>query len=272
MSVKQFYEVKLDQFEGPLDLLLYLVSRDELDIAQISVARITEQYLLYLDVMRELNINVAAEYLHMASTLVRLKAHEILPQGAQEEIPEEEGIYSREQLIQQLLEYKKFKEAAFSLRQFEASQIGSFSRGAPDEVEGDAGIPEQTIGNISVFDLITAFRRVLESARPDQPGHVVQVDPNTRLDDRIEHVLGMVIEKAEVKFEDLFGDDRRRIVIVVTFMAILELIKMQEILFRQEQTFGAIFVARREAHTRDPEMAQSRPDGISEPPQEPVNE
>jgi segregation and condensation protein A len=270
VSLRQYYEVRLDQFEGPLDLLLYLVQRDEVDIALISVARITEQYLQYLDMMRELNINVAAEYLHMASTLVRLKAHELLPQSEREEIPEEEGIYSREQLIQQLLEYKKFKEAAFSLRQFESSQIGSFSRGVPEQIETVADNLEQTIGNISVFDLIAAFQRVLEQARPDEPGHVVQVDPKTRLDDRIEHVLGMVIERREVKFEELFADDRRRIVIVVTFMAILELIKMQEIVFRQEQNFSAIFVARRPAETRDPEMAQERPDGIAEPPQEPT--
>jgi segregation and condensation protein A len=252
VPLKHEYEVKLDVFEGPLDLLLYLVQRDEVDIAQISVARVTEQYLSYLELMRELNINVAAEYLHMASVLVRLKAHEILPSAEPVELGEEDGIYSRDQLIQQLLEYKKYKEAARSLRQFEAAQAGTFPRGAADEVEGDAAPPEPSLAGVSVFDHLAAFRRVLEQAAGEEPGHVVAVD-TARLDDRLEHVLAMVREKDEVRFEDLFIDDHRRIVLVVTFMALLELIKMQEIVLRQEENFGAIFVARRSPETREPE-------------------
>ena len=112
MPLNQSYEVKLDLFEGPLDLLLYLVAKDEVDIAQISVARVAEQYLAYLDLIRELNINIAAEYLHMAATLVRLKASDILPSAEPVITEEGEGIYSREQLVAQLLEYKKYKEAA----------------------------------------------------------------------------------------------------------------------------------------------------------------
>jgi len=249
--LRQDYEVKLDLFEGPLDLLLYLVHKDEVDIADISVARVTEQYLSYLDLMRELNLNVAAEYLHMASTLVRLKARELLPSAeVSKEEAEEDGIYTREQLIQQLLEYRKFKEAAKSLRMFEAAQAGSFPRGTPDEVEADASAPEDSIGNISVFDLLAAFRRVLEQAAEEKPSHVVKID-NAKLDDRIEYVLELLAEDDEVPFERLFADDRRRIVLVVTFMAILELVKMQEIVFRQEENFAKIFVCRRPSETRE---------------------
>jgi len=252
VPLKHEYEVKLDVFEGPLDLLLYLVQRDEVDIAQISVSRVTEQYLAYLELMQELNINVAAEYLHMASVLVRLKAHEILPSAEPVELGEEDGIYSRDQLIQQLLEYKKYKEAARSLRQFEAAQFGTFPRGAADAIEGDSALPEPTVSGVSVFDLLAAFRRVLEQAAKEEPGHVVAVD-TARLDDRLERVLSMVREKDEVPFEELFADDRRRLVVVVTLMALLELIKMQEIVLRQERNFGAIVVARRPPETRDPE-------------------
>lgn len=250
MPIGRGYEVKLDLFEGPLDLLLYLVQKDEVDIAQISVARVVEQYLQYLDLMRELNINVAAEYLHMAATLVRVKAHELLPSSESPVGEEEEGIFTREQLVRQLLEYKKFKEAARSLRQYEASQAGSFARGIPDEIETDAGSPDESIGGIGVFDLLTAFRRVLEQAEQPDHSHVVQSD-TVRLDDRIDHVLTMVTEREEVLFDELFADDRRRIALVVTFMALLELIKMQEIVFRQERNFDRIYVARRDPATRE---------------------
>jgi segregation and condensation protein A len=253
------YEVKLDLFEGPLDLLLYLVQKDEVDIAQISVAHVAEQYLAYLDLMRELNINVAADYLHMAATLVRIKAHELLPASEETLGEDAEGIYSKEQLIQQLLEYKKFKEAARSLRQYESSQAGSFARGQLDEIEIDQGVDGETIGDVSVFDLLAAFRRVLEQAEAEDPSHRVEVD-SAKLDDRLEHVMRMVTDAGEVRFEDLFADDRRRIVIVVTFMALLELVKMQEIVFRQESTFQTIYVAHRDPSTREAVVDEAEDD------------
>jgi segregation and condensation protein A len=245
-QVKQEYLVRLSLFEGPLDLLLYLVSRAEVDITQIQVSQIAQQYLEYLDLMRELNIDIAAEYLYMASTLIRLKARELLPPSEQEPIPAEEGIYNREQLIAQLLEYKKFKEAAHSLRHFEAEQIGCFTRGNAEPVT-PLSAPEDGLaaGAVTVFDLITAFKRVLDRAAANTEAQQVIGHDMVRIDDRIEHVLGMIEADREIPFEELFADDVRRIVRVVTFMAILELIKMQEILFRQETRFGRIFVKRR---------------------------
>jgi segregation and condensation protein A len=244
---QQEYEVKLELFEGPLDLLLYLVNKAEVSIVDISVSRIAQQYLEYLDVMRNLNIDVASEYLHMAATLIRLKARELLPPGEHEELEEEEGIYNREQLIQQLLEYKKFKEAADALKTYEAEQFGAFTRGKAEVIESTNDEGEVDLGNLSIFDLLTAFKKILERANdPDQEyKHVVAVD-NVKIDDRIEHILAMLTDNDnEVKFEDLFAGDFRKIVLVVTFMAILELVKMQEICFRQEESFGQIFVMRR---------------------------
>jgi segregation and condensation protein A len=247
MTEKQEYEVKLSLFEGPLDLLLYLVNKAEVDIVQIPVAQITEQYLSYLDLMRELNIDLAAEYLYMASTLIRLKARELLPDAEPEPLPEDGGIYNREQLIEQLLAYKKFKEAAMSLRHSEADQLGCYTRGASDEQDVEvAPAQEGFIGQITVFDLITAFKRILERAvSADSNQYNINAD-NVKIDDRIEHVLGTLDTEKEMRFEDLFGGDTRKIVLVVTFMAILELIKMGAIQFRQEEQFGAIFVKRRE--------------------------
>jgi segregation and condensation protein A len=246
MEVKKDYEVRLSLFEGPLDLLLYLVNKAEVDIVRIPVAQIAEQYLQYLDLMRELNIDIAAEYLYMASTLIRLKARELLPPAEGEKMEEEEGIYNRQQLIEQLLEYKKYKEAALSLRRSEAQQTGCYTRGLADKSAAEAAPPgdECFLGDITVFDLMTAFRHILERAEAEPPFHVVNAD-NVKIDDRIEHVLGFIDHDGEVRFEDLFGGDARKIVLVVTFMAVLELIKMGRIYFRQEERFGSIYVKRR---------------------------
>jgi segregation and condensation protein A len=260
------YEVKLDLFEGPLDLLLYLVTKDEVNIVDISVAQITSQYLEYLDMMRDLNIDVAADYLHMAATLTYLKARELLPPSEAETLAEEEeGIYNKEQLIKQLLEYQKFKQAAGALKNFEAEQISLFKRGVAETIGcGDEG-GGVDLGSLSMFDLLTAFKRVLEQAsRDDGQGHVVRLD-NVKIDDRIERVLSVLTDRSEVVFEELFADDMRKIVIVVTFMAILELVKMQEISFRQERSFGAIHVVRQ---TRPPDSAPPEVAGAhKEPPQ-----
>jgi segregation and condensation protein A len=245
MPVKnQEYEVKLDLFEGPLDLLLYLVTKNEVNIVDISVAEITSQYLEYLDLMRDLNIDIAADYLHMAATLTYLKARELLPPSDAESLAvDEEGIYNREELIRQLLEYQKFKQAAGALKNFEAEQISIFKRGAAEQVEchdNDGGVD---LGSLSVFDLLTAFKRVLEKAQEDEFRHTVRLD-TVKIDDRIERVLSVLSDTDEAPFEALFADDMRKIVIVVTFMAILELVKMQQITFRQERSFGTIYVAR----------------------------
>jgi segregation and condensation protein A len=167
MALEGRYEVKLDLFEGPLDLLLYLVTKAEVDITEIPVAQIAQQYLEYLDLMRELNIDVASEYLHMAATLVRLKARELLPPSEAEALVEaEQGVYNKEQLIQQLLEYKKYKEAAYSLRKLEHQQAGSFSRGKPEEIEVESADEPLVLGNLSIYDLLSAFWRL---ARPSPP-------------------------------------------------------------------------------------------------------
>jgi segregation and condensation protein A len=244
------YEVKLDVFEGPLDLLLYLVTKAEVDIVNLPVAQITTQYCEYLDLMRELNIDVAADYLHMAATLTYLKAEELLPpaEGAGGLALPEEGIYNKEELIRQLLEYQKFKQAAGALKNFEAEQKSIFKRGTPETIEishDESDGAAVDLGTLSLFDLLSAFKRVLERAQGEEEYRQTIRADNVKIDDRIEHVLSALADSAEVRFEDLFADDMRKIVIVVTFMAILELVKMQEIVFRQEERFGPIVVTRR---------------------------
>ncbi|MBD3420053.1 MAG: chromosome segregation protein ScpA [Chitinivibrionales bacterium] len=247
--MKTEYAVKLELFEGPLDLLLFLVNKAEVAITKINVSDITGQYLEYLDLMRDLNIDVAGEYLHMAAVLIRLKARELLPSTTQEaDEATDDDIYTREQLIAKLLEYKKFKEAAESLKVYESEQFGSFGRGQNYQPDPDYSQDNETlVGNVSIFDLITAFKRVLERHNEEDVAevyqHVVESE-NARIDDRIEYILGALVDKKEVRFEELFQDRMHRLVLVVTFMALLELVKMQEISFRQEERFGAIFVTK----------------------------
>ncbi len=254
MEQSKEYTVKLELFEGPLDLLLYLVNRAEVAITEISVAEIARQYLEYLDIIRNLNINIASEYLSMAATLVRLKARELLPDQEAEVLDEDaDGIVNRQQLIEKLLEYKKYKEAAGSLKLYEAERFGSYSRGRPEEVEALPDTEDLSFGSITIFDLIAAFKKVLERAAKSEEVSVRVVSrEDIKLDDRIEYILGTLEDNVEVPFEELFNHDYRKIVLVVTFMAILELVKMKRLTFRQEEHFGRLYVKKRKnAQTKE---------------------
>ena len=248
MKQSNEYEVKLDLFEGPLDLLLYVINKSEVDITDIVLTEITRQYLDYLDIMEELNINVASEYLSMAATLIRLKAREILPPDNTEELEnEEEAIINRTQLIEKLLEYKKYKEAAKELKDYEDENIGTFTRGKNEAIGPIRLSDEEEVASVNIFDLMTAFKTVMErlsEADNVLDRHVITKE-NVRLDDRLERVLTLVQDGKEVLFDKIFEDDPRKITLVVTFMAILELIKMKQIVFRQEELMGNIFVKKR---------------------------
>jgi segregation and condensation protein A len=241
--MKQEYHIKLDIFEGPLDLLLYLVEKDEVDIQNIQVGRVCVQFLEYLNLIQELDIELAGEYLVMASTLTRLKARELLPHDDSELLAQEGEIISREQLIAQLLEYKKFKEAAVSLKKKEDNQIGAFYKTQAEKIEWHETFEESGI-EVGVFDLLTAFRSILQRL-DNQPQHQI-IREEINLDDRIEYVLTFLYDIKKARFDDLFAGVRTRMMIVVTFMSVLELMKMSQILVRQEQQFGEIWVYLRE--------------------------
>ncbi len=161
------YEIKLDIFEGPLDLLLYLIRKNEIDIYNIPIALITEQYLEYLDMMRSLNLDLAGEYLVLAATLIHIKSKLLLPPAEGEE-EEEEGEDPRAELVQQLLEYQAFKEAALSLETRPLLDRDVFTRGAPAEEPAAAEEEEEAMIEVGVFELVQAFRRII--AGLDRPG------------------------------------------------------------------------------------------------------
>ena len=232
------YEIKLDVFEGPLDLLLYLIRKNEIDIYNIPIALITEQYLSYLEIMRSLNLDLAGEYLVLASTLIHIKSKLLLP-PAEGEGEEEEGEDPRAELVQQLLEYQAFKEAALSLGERPLLERDVFTRGAASEEEqSTAEEADDALIEVDIFELVTAFRRII--AGLDRKEDLEIDTEKMSLADRINEIMERLSEEGQITFSDLLGDraDRRRI--IYTFLAILELMKLRMVRAYQSGPFGAI--------------------------------
>jgi segregation and condensation protein A len=231
------YEIKLDIFEGPLDLLLYLIRENEIDIYNIPIALITEQYLAYLDAMRSLNLDLAGEYLVLAATLIHIKSRLLLPPvGGTEE--EAEGEDPRAELVRQLLEYQTYKDAALLLEHRPLLDRDVFLRGAPPEEPGREETEEEPLVEIGVFELVAAFRRVI--AGLDQTIDMEIDTEKMSLTDRINEIMERLSAEKQLTFTELLGDkiDRKRI--VYTFLAILELVKLRMVRAYQSGPFGPI--------------------------------
>ncbi len=236
------YKVRLEIFEGPLDLLLYLIKKDEIDIYDVSLERITSQYLAYLDTFQMLNIEVASEFIVMAANLMYIKSRTLLPVSVQppEEDADEED--PRWELIRQLVEYKKFKDAAQFL-QVRDSEGSEFYAATPEipELSAPTNAPLQT----GIFDLIRAFQKVLK--RFDDVHSLREiVDDRWTVSDKIDFLLGTVPVGGRMKFEELFNEASSRSEVIVTFLAILELIKLHFLEIEQTRTLGEIVVLRPE--------------------------
>lgn len=239
--VETEYEVKLGVFEGPLDLLLYLVQKNELDPREIQIAAITDQYLRYIDGIEKMNLSNAGEFLVMAARLMRLKARELLPAEDKSELEEMEYELDRQALIQQMLEYQKFKEAARVLRNFEGKNFGAFARGRMEDGEERK---EEELEEAGVYDLLAAFRNVVTQKTRRIPVHEVEIDDVT-IEDRMQEVEIALSEQGRLMFEDLFPHDHRTIMKVVTLMAMLELCKLDRVVFRQSHALGPIWLYRK---------------------------
>ena len=231
------YTVRLEMFEGPLDLLLHLIKKNEISITDIPIALITEQYLDYLKLMKELNLDVAGDYLLMASTLLHIKSKMLLPPSP--ELEEEGGEDPRAELVRRLLEYQKYKEAATELERRPLLDRDVFIRAAPEET----GEPEQEERiDVNLFELIEAFRQVLERATPEV-FHEVMLEQVT-VEERIQDILSLLErENRSVAFYRLFPEPASRKLIVVTFLAILELVKMRRVRVFQMAPFEVIRIS-----------------------------
>ena len=240
------YKVNLEVFEGPLDLLLYLIRRDELDIYDIPIAHIADEYAKHLQLMKMLDLNLAGEFIVMAATLSYIKSRMLLPAETR---PDEqadgadEGKDPRWDLVQQLLAYKKFKDAADSLLELERHQQNMFSpQGDPMVAEEDLK-QEKTLGEIGIFDLIEAFHAALERA-PATP-IIGEIEPiRWRVSDKIDAILGLTASKRRVGFSELFTKDSPRGEIIVTFLALLELLRLRQVAVTQPEPFTEIIVSK----------------------------
>lgn len=235
MTTSKAYEVHLEVFEGPLDLLLYLIRKDDLDVQNIPISQITREYLQYLDLMKELNLEVAGDFLVMASTLMQIKARSLLP--SQEEASAEEGPDPRSELVAKLVEYQKFKEAAKFLDNRAGEFADIFYRGAPSFQERDKSL------NIRIFDLLGALREILD--RAEDAGGVVTGE-EFPIEAKIEKILSMLDAKPYVTLREIFEGERRRRAILTCFMALLELIKTQRVFARQDEAFAEILIYKKE--------------------------
>jgi segregation and condensation protein A len=235
------YKVKLEVFEGPLDLLLFLVKRDEIDIYEISIERITRQYLEYLQAFRELNIDVAGEFLVMAANLVYMKSRSLLPADQQPPDEDAEEDDPRWELIRQLIEYKKFKEAAADLHTRELEQQQRFARGATSNAE--QALAPIRLGEVGIFQLINAFQTVIKRIEAREDLREIFEDQFT-VSDKIELILRWIDSSdGPLRFNDLFHTVVSRVEIVVTFLALLELIRLKQVRAIQPDPLGEIEIA-----------------------------
>ncbi len=233
------YKVQLPVFEGPLDLLLYLIKKDEINIYDIPIARITDQYVEHLEVMQLLDLAIAGEFILMAATLMHIKSKMLLPAEDKEEEELDEGD-PREELVKRLLEYKTFKEAAGSLKEMRERQRESFTRLTC--AEGLSSESAESGFEASLFDLITAFGKVLKEV-PRKRFHEVIKDEFT-VRDKIHDILHILVEKKAILFRELFQNIQNRGEVVSIFLALLELVKLKEIVVRQSSPFAEIEIMR----------------------------
>ena len=237
LAIEDVHKIKLDVFDGPLDLLLYLIKRNEVDIHDIPIDSIAEQYMEYLELMRMLDLNIAGEFIVMAATLMLIKSRMLLPP---EERPEEEGDEGEDprwDLVRQLIEYRKFKDAASFLEDREKHQEDLFGLGGEVDVDMPA---ELAFHDVSLFDLIAAFNAALKRAPQEDFGEVFGTSFSVA--DKIESLLKAVRERKSIPFSSLFEKMRIREEIVCTFLALLELIRLRHLKAVQMDRFAEITI------------------------------
>ena len=239
--MSQEYKVKLEVFEGPLDLLLYLIKKDEVDIYDISLERITAQYLEFMEAFKVLDLELAGEFVVMAANLIYLKSRALLPVSVQPPDEDAEEEDPRWDLIRQLVEYKKFKDAAAHLSQREMDQSNLFARMTESP---EAALPERPLGDVSVFDLINAFNNVLKRIASKSEDLREIFEENYTVSDKIDFIMKMMASDVPLKFSELFANVASRTEIVVTFLALLELIRLKQLKAIQQEVFGEIELRR----------------------------
>lgn len=233
-------DLHLENFEGPLDLLLHLIRKNEMDVCDIQIAEITDQYLAVMESMQQLNLDVAGEFVVMAATLIHIKSKLLLPEPEEDDLEEEE-LDPRAELVRRLLEYQKYKQAASDLDQRPLQGRDVFTRqSAPPEVETAGSAESAEFVEIGLFDLVEALRGLLKTA-PQAGVHEIGFE-QISIAERINHILHQVAVRSSLAFAELFRADPPRREIVATFLALLELVKMRTVRLMQNTRFGSIWI------------------------------
>jgi len=232
------YNVKLDNFEGPLDLLLFLVRKSEVDIQDIPILTITSQYMEFIEMMKSMNLDIAGEFLVMAATLMHIKSRSLLPKSDDDE--EDEAMESLDELKKQLLEYQQYREAAQTLKEQNILEKDVFIRTTFAEPENKE--EGKVLGEAGLFDLLSALKNVI--ARAADKGSVMEVSvEKLSVNDRMNDILHVIAGKTDgVQFENLFSNDSTKLEIITTFLALLELMKHQALKVFQNDNFSSIYV------------------------------
>ncbi|GAA0364256.1 segregation and condensation protein A [Bacillus horti] len=238
--------VKVSTFEGPLDLLLHLIDKAEVDIYEISVAEITDQYMQYILQMQQMELDIASEFLVMASRLLAMKSRMLLPKKEELEpmLDEDyEELDPREELILRLIEYKKFKDVAFKLREKETVRSQIYTRPAEDIASMVTLEPEEVnpVANVSLFDLLDAFEALLEERK--KPNFTKVDRDEISIDDRMTEIRQLIQDQGRVRFSELFRGQWSKDRLIVTFLALLELMKKKHIFCNQSALFGDIIIS-----------------------------
>ncbi len=240
------YRIKLDIFEGPFDLLLFLIRKNEVDIYDIPIAKITEQFLEYIEALRILDLNVAGDFIEMVAILMHIKARMLLPKMVME--GEEEPEDPRTELVARLLEYKRFKEASYELQTLEKERRKYFKRRdfkfitPPEKSEPST---EEYLDQVTLFDLIIAFKRALDNMPKVTYHQVKRID--VTVEQQTEFLLQQLKEKKMILFQDLMKQFKEKIVLIVTFIALLELVRKGIISVKQSEMFDDIRIKLKEA-------------------------
>jgi segregation and condensation protein A len=237
------YKVKFEVFEGPLDLLLYLIKKEEVDIYEVNLTKLATQFIEHIETMRLLDLEIAGEFLVMAATLMYIKSRELLPVDQQAQVEgEEEGEDPRWELIRQLVEYKKFKDAAAQLQALELRQENIFPR-TPPKPEFEA---EPVHGaEASIFDLVNAVSAILQRITKSGDQRDIFEDKFS-VSQKIEHLMQTISQRPRLRFSELFEGVTSRSEVVCTFLALLELIRLKQVVATQPEVFGEIEIARSE--------------------------
>lgn len=246
------FRVDLDVFRGPLDLLLYLVRKHEVEITDIPIALITEQYLAHLNVLESLDVNAVGDFLEMASTLIEIKSRMVLPRADEEELPLEDP---RQELVRQLLEYKRYKDAASMLDERSRSWQERYARVASDLPVRPRDLADEPIHEVELWDLVTAFSRIVRDNKIVQQSNIVYDD--TPIQVYMTEIFERLQRQGQVAFSDMFRRDMHKSTLVGIFLAILELVRHHGVRTEQNDLFGEIWLLPGEQTSASLDLSQA---------------